>query len=142
MNSNLQEEDTYVIHSLDEITNFDNGGPIQEGVFIQKMLSDLLELKGEIINLRKEVIKNKKTISQLEERKNSYGKEVAKRVNSMLVLINDYGGAMISTDAKEFMGLSKDEFYRTLHCAKNKDLIELLPNHKDGRSYIIKLKSK
>jgi hypothetical protein len=138
----LQEGDTVIIHSSEEFTNFEVKGSIQESIFIQEILSDLLELRREVIKLQKEVSRNKLMIAQLEKKRESYGKEVAKRVGSMLTLINDYGGAMISTDIKEFMGLSKDEFYRTMQCAKNLNLIELLPNPKDGRSYVIKRKPK
>ncbi len=143
IDDDLYEGDTTaVIHLSEEFTNFEGRGSVQESVFIQEILSDLLKLKREVVKLQKEVSKNKQMIIQLERKRDSYGKEVARRVSSMLALINDYGGAMISTDAKKFMGLSKDEFYRTLQCAKSQNVIELLPNLKDGRSYIIKLKFK
>jgi len=143
IDDDLYEGDTTaVIHLSEEFTNFEGKGSVRESVFIQEILSDLLELRRQVIKLQKEVSNNKLMIAQLEKKKDSYGKEVTKRVSSMLTLINDYGGSMISTDAKEFMGLSKDEFYRTLQCAKKHNLIELLPNLKDGRSYIIKLKFK
>lgn len=143
MEDDLNEGDTTaIIHSSEEFTNFEGRGSIRESVFIQEILSNLFELKREVVKLQKEVSKNKLMMVQLERKRDSYGKEVDRRVSSMITLINDYGGAMISTDAKKFMGLSKDEFYRTLQCAKNQNVIELLPNLKDGRSYIIKLKPK
>jgi hypothetical protein len=136
----LQEGDTIATLSVEELAKFEDKNSFQEGILIQEILSNFLELKRDVIRLQKEVSKNKLMIAQLEKKRDSYGKEVAKRVCSMLALINDYGGTMNSTDTKKIMGLSKDEFYRTLQCAKNDNLIELLPNHKDRRSYIIKLK--
>jgi hypothetical protein len=133
----LQEGDTTTEEVL---TNFAGKNSFQEGIFVQEILSNFLELKREVITLKKEVSQNKLMIAQLEKKKESYGKEVTNRVCSMLSLIGDYGGTMTSKDTKRIMGLSKDEFYRTLRCAKNDNLIELLPNRKDGRSYIIKLK--
>lgn len=136
----LQESGTSATFPEEELTTFEGNNLFQEGVILQEILSTFLELQSEVITLKKEVSKNKLLIAQLEKKRDSYGKEVAKRVSSMLSLINDYGGTMISTDIKEIMGLSKDEFYRTLRCAKNENLIEFLPNCKDRRSYIIKLK--
>jgi hypothetical protein len=136
----LQEEDTTATLSVEEFTNFEGKNSFQDGIFIQEILSNFLELKREVITLKREVSKNKLMIAQLEKKRDSYGKEVAKRVCSMLSLINDYGGTMTAKDTKKIMGLSKDEFYRTLRCAKNDNLIELLPNRKDRRSYIITLK--
>jgi hypothetical protein len=115
----LQEEDTTATLSVEEFTNFEGKNSFQDGIFIQEILSNFLELKREVITLKREVSKNKLMIAQLEKKRDSYGKEVAKRVCSMLSLINDYGGTMASKDTKKFMGLSKDEFYRTLQCAKN-----------------------
>lgn len=127
----LSEEDLY---------NFEGKNSFHEGIFVQEILSNFLELKREVITLKMEVSKNNLMITQMKKKKDGYGKKVANRVDSMLSLINDYGGIMTSKDIKKFMGLSKDEFYRTLQCAENDNLIELLPNRKDGRSYIIKLK--
>ncbi|VVB62555.1 Uncharacterised protein [uncultured archaeon] len=138
----LQEEGNIAALSTEELTNFEGKDSFRENIFVQEILSDFLELKREVITLKREVSKNKLMIAQLEKKRDSYGKEVANRVSSMLALINDYGGIMTSKDTKKFMGLSKDEFYRTLRCAKNDNLIELSPNHKDRRSYIIKLKPK
>jgi hypothetical protein len=135
----LQEEETSTL-SEELPTNFPGKNSFQEGIFVQEVLSKFLELKREVNMLKKEVSKNKLQIAQLEKKRDSYGKEVAKRVCSMLSLINDYGGTMTAKDTKKIMGLSKDEFYRTLRCAKNDNLIELLPNRKDRRSYIITLK--
>jgi hypothetical protein len=135
----LHEGDTTTLFE-EVLTNFEGKNSFQEGIFVQEILSNFLELKREVITLKKEVSKNKLMIAQLEKKRDSYGKEVANRVCSMLSLINDYGGAMTSNETKKIMGLSKDEFYRTLRCAKNDNLIELLPNRKDRRSYIIKLK--
>ena len=136
----LQEGDTTATLSEEGLTNFEGKNSFQEGIIVQEILSSFLELKREVITLKREVSKNKLMIAQLEKKRDSYGKEVANRVCSMLALINDYGGIMTSKDTKKIMGLSKDEFYRTLQCAKNDNLIELLPNRKDRRSYIIKLK--
>jgi hypothetical protein len=112
-----------------------------EGDIIRIILSDLHELKIEVITLQREVIKNNQRIAQLENREKPYGSEIHKRVYSMLKLINDYGGSMTSTDVKKIMGLSKDEFYRTVRCAKDESLIVLTPNAKDLRCYTIKIKS-
>ena len=140
MRNDSQEGDTAATHSIEELAKFEGEGSFQEGIFIQEILSDLLKLKKDVVKLQKEVSKNNLMIEQLERKKDSYGKVVAKRASSMLSLINDFGGAMVSTDTKKFMGLSKDEFYRTVQYAKKQDLIELWPNLKDGRNYIIKLK--
>jgi hypothetical protein len=135
----LQEGGTTATLSEDGLTNFEGKNSFQEGTIVQEILSSFLELKREVITLKREVSKNKLMIDQIEKKRDSYGKEVANRVSSMLSLINDYGGIMTSKDTKKLMGLSKDEFYRTLQCAKNDNLIELLPNRKDRRSYIIKV---
>jgi hypothetical protein len=139
MENDLQEWDTTTALSEEDHPNFEGMNSFQEGFFVQEILSNYLELKREVITLKREVSKNKLMIAQLEKKRGSYGKEVANRVSSMLSLITDYGGNMTSKDIREIMGLSKDEFYRTLQCAKNDNLIELLPNHKDRRSYIIKV---
>jgi hypothetical protein len=139
MENDLQEWDTATALSDEDLPSFEGMNSFQEGLLVQEILSNYLELKREVINLKREVSKNKLMIVQLEKERDSYGKEVANRVSSMLSLITDYGGNMCSTDIREIMGLSKDEFYRTLQCAKNDNLIELLPNCKDRRSYIIKV---
>ena len=135
----LQEGGTTATLSEDGLSNFEGKNSFQEGTIVQEILSSFLELKREVITLKMEVSKNKLMIDQIEKKRDSYGKEVTNRVSSMLSLINDYGGIMTSKDTKKLMGLSKDEFYRTLQCAKNDNLIELLPNRKDRRSYIIKV---
>lgn len=113
--------------------------PIERDL-IQIILADLHELKNEVFKLQKEAIKSNQRIAHLEDKKRPYGKEVCKRVYSMLKLINDYGDSMPSADVKKLMGLSKDELYRTLRCAKEESQIELIPNEKDRRGYIIKIK--
>ena len=135
----LQEGGTTATLSEDGLSNFEGKNSFQEGTIVQEILSSFLELKREVITLKMEVSKNKLMIDQIEKKRDSYGKEVTNRVSSMLSLINDYGGIMTSKDTKKLIGLSKDEFYRTLQCAKNDNLIELLPNRKDRRSYIIKV---
>jgi len=139
MENDLQEGDTATALSEQDLPNFEGMNSFQEGLLVQEILSNYLELKREVITLKREVSENKLMIAQLEKKRDSYGKEVANRVSSMLSLITDYGENMCSTDIREIMGLSKDEFYRTLQCAKNDNLIELFPNHKDRRSYIIKV---
>ncbi|MGZ4850186.1 MAG: hypothetical protein ACXV2C_02260 [Candidatus Bathyarchaeia archaeon] len=124
-----------------EVTSLDNNNSIHKGDLMRILLSDLHELKNEVTKLQKEVSKSNQRIAQLEDRKRPYGKEVYTRVYSMLTLINDYGGSMTSITIKRLMGLSKDEFYRTLRCAKDENQIELLPNAKDQRSYVIRTKA-
>ena len=126
---------------LKEVASYDNKNSIHESDLMRILLSDLHELKSEVTKLQKEVSKCNQRIAQLENKKRPYGKEVYKRVYSMLTLINDYGGTMNSTTIKRLMGLSKDEFYRTLRCAKDENQIELMPNAKDQRSYIIKIRA-
>ena len=126
---------------LREVASYDNKNSIHEGDLMRILLSDLHELKGEVTKLQKEVSKCDQRIAQLENKKRPHGKEMYKRVYSMLTLINDYGGTMNSTTIKRLMGLSKDEFYRTLRCAKDENQIELMPNEKDQRSYIIKIRA-
>ena len=125
---------------LKEVASYDKNS-IHESDLMRILLSDLHELKSEVTKLQKEVSKCNQRIAQLENKKRSCGKEVYKRVYSMLTLINDYGGTMNSTTIKRLMGLSKDEFYRTLRCAKDENQIELMPNAKDQRSYIIKIRA-
>jgi len=126
---------------LKEVASYDNKNSIHESDLMRILLSDLHELKSEVTKLQKEVSKCNQRIAQLENKKRPYGREVYKRVYSMLTLINDYGGTMNSTTIKRLMGLSKDEFYRTLRCAKDENQIELMPNAKDQRSYIIKIRA-
>ena len=126
---------------LKEVASYDNKNSIHESDLMRILLSDLHELKSEVTKLQKEVSKCDQRIAQLENKKRPHGKEVYKRVYSMLTLINNYGGTMNSTTIKRLMGLSKDEFYRTLRCAKDENQIELMPNAKDQRSYIIKIRA-
>jgi len=140
MRDGLNDKEIFITSSI-EPNGIEKKNSIDTDIFIKELLSDLHELKGEVIKLQEEILKSEQRISQLEKRKKAYGKEVDKRVYSMLTLISDYGGTMVSKTTKELMGLSKDEFYRTLKCAKEENQIELLPNPKDQRSYIIKIKS-
>ena len=89
--------------------------------------------------LREEVNKNKQRIVSLEDKKKRYGNEVKKRVDSMLLLISDYGGSLTSSSIKAYMGLSKDEFYRTSKYAKEEGLIEVLPDPNDRSGYILNI---
>jgi hypothetical protein len=111
-----------------------------KGAVLLELRDEISELKFEIILLRDEVIKNKQRIIALEGEKKIYGKDVKKRVNSMLLLIKDYGGSLKSSSIKKYMGLSKDELYRTLKCAKEEKLVEVLPDPHDRRGYIINIK--
>ena len=125
-------EDCVNIHSYS--SDFLNGG-----VIFQKFRDEIQELRLEVLLLREEVNKNKQRIVSLEDKKKRYGNEVKKRVDSMLLLISDYGGSLTSSSIKAYMGLSKDEFYRTLKYAKDEGLIEILPNPKDRRGYILNI---
>jgi hypothetical protein len=138
--TNGRHDRNAVVIPLEDNIGSEKKNSIDTTYIIKELLSDLYELKREVIMLRKDVFNSERRIDQIEKRKKEYGKEVDKRVYSMLTLINDYGGSMISKTTKELMGLSKDEFYRTLRCAKEENQIELLPNPKDQRSYIIKIK--
>lgn len=126
----------------DEITSFGTGSKctIPDQVALQYLFHENLELKAELARLREDVSRNKKRISQLEKRKKSYGKQIIKRAEYMVQLIEDYGGMMTSSDVRKRMAFSKDEFYRTIKCAKEHNVIELLPNPDDRRGYIIKNK--
>jgi len=126
---------------LKEVASYDDKNSIHKSDLMRILLSDLHELKSEVAKLQKEVSKCNQRTAQLENKKRPYGREVYKRVYSMLTLINDYGGTMNSTTVKRLMGLSKDEFYRTLRCAKDENQIKLMPNAKDQRSYIIKIRA-
>jgi SMC interacting uncharacterized protein involved in chromosome segregation len=136
----LSEEET-VITQLKEVISLDNKNSLHKDDLMRILLSDLHELNSEVIKLQREVSKCNQRVAQLENKKRPYGKEVYTRVYSLLTLINDYGGSMTSTTVKRLMGLSKDEFYRTLRCAKDENQIDLTPNAKDRRSYIIKTKA-
>jgi DNA-binding MarR family transcriptional regulator len=111
-----------------------------KGAVLLELRDEISELKFEIILLKDEVIKNQQRIISLESEKKNYGKDVKKRVSSMLLLIKEYGGSLKSSSIKKYMGLSKDELYRTLKCAKEEKLIEVLPDPHDRRGYIINIK--
>jgi len=110
-----------------------------KGAIFQELRDEIQELRLEVLLLREEVIKNKQRIVASEGKKKSHGKEVKKRVDSMLLLISDYGGSLTSSSIKAYMGLSKDELYRTLKCAKDEGLIEVLPDPHDRRGYILNI---
>lgn len=110
-----------------------------KNVIFQELREEVRELRLEIHFLREEIINNRKRIIVLESKKKSHGKEVKKRVDSMILLISDYGGSLTSSSIKTYMGLSKDELYRTLKCAKDEGLIEVLPDPRDRRRYILNI---
>ena len=110
-----------------------------KGAIFQELSEEISELRFELLLLREEIIKNRQRIIALESKKKSHGNEVKKRVDSMLLLINDYGGSLTSSSIKTYMGLSKDELYRTLKCAKDEGLIEVLPDPRDRRGYILNI---
>ena len=110
-----------------------------KGTTFQELHEEIDELRFVVLLLREEIIKNRQRIIALESKKKSHGKEVKKRVDSMLLLICDYGGSLTSSSIKKYMGLSKDELYRTLKCAKDDGLIEVLPDPRDRRGYILNM---
>jgi hypothetical protein len=111
-----------------------------KGLVLQELRDEISEIKFDILLLREEILKNKQRLIFLENGKNNYGEDVKKRVNSMILLIKDYGGSLTSSSIKKYMGLSKDELYRTLKCAKEEGLVEFLPDPRDRRGYIITIK--
>ena len=112
-----------------------------KGAIFQELRDQISELRLEVLLLREEVIKNKQCIIALESKKKKHGEEVKRRVDSMLLLIRDYGGSLTSSSIKAYMGLSKDELYRTLKCAKDEGLIEVLPDPNDRRGYVLNINS-
>jgi len=112
-----------------------------KNAFFQELRDEVKELRLEIHFLREELIKDRQRIIALESKKKSHGKEVKKRVDSMILLINDYGGSLTTSSVKAYMGLSKDELYRTLKCAKDEGLIEVLPDPRDRRGHILNIDS-
>lgn len=110
-----------------------------KNVIFQELREEVKELRLEIHFLREELIKDRQRIIVLESKKKSHGKEVKKRVDSMILLINDYGGSLTTSSIKTYMGLSKDELYRTLKCAKDEGLIEILPDPRDRRGRILNI---
>ena len=117
---------------------------IPDSALMDMMLSEILELRAEIKRLKEDVFSNlhqdRQRIMKLENRNKSFGKAVNDRVTYMLELINDYGGSMTSAMIKKQLALTKDELYRTVKCAKERGLIEISPNPKDRREYIVKPK--
>ena len=64
-----------------------------KGAIFQELRDQISELRLEVLLLREEVIKNKQCIIALESKKKKHGTEVKRRVDSMLLLIRDYGGS-------------------------------------------------
>jgi DNA-binding MarR family transcriptional regulator len=110
-----------------------------KNAIFQELRDEVRDLRLEIHFLNEELIKNRQRIIVLESKKKSPGKEIKKRVDSMILLISDYGGSLASSSIKTYMGLSKDELYRTLKCAKDEGLIEILPDPRDRRGYILNI---
>ncbi len=110
-----------------------------KNAIFQELRDEVKELRLEIHFLREELIRDRQRIIVLESKKKSHGKEVKKRVDSMILLINDYGGTLTTSSIKAYMGLSKDELYRTLKCAKDEGLIEVLPDPRDRRGHILNI---
>ncbi len=113
-----------------------------KNAIFQELRDEVKVLSQEIHFLREELIKDRKRIIALESKKKCYGEDVKKRVDSMILLINDYGGSLGSSSVKTYMGLSKDELYRTLKCAKDEGLIEVLPDPRDRRGHILNINFK
>ena len=110
---------------------------------INKLRDEIIELRGlreDVQKLREESSRNRQAIRILKDRRESYGDEIKHRVESMIKLIEDYGGAMESPSIKGMLGLSKDEFYRALCFARKSNCIEVFTNPKDRRSHILKLR--
>jgi DNA-binding MarR family transcriptional regulator len=121
-----------------ENTHPNSSDSLKNAIF-QELRDEVRELRLEIFFLKDELIKDRQRIIDLESKKKSHGKEVKKRVDSMILLINDYGGSLTTSSIKAYMGLSKDELYRTLKCAKDEGLIEVLPDPRDRRGYILNI---
>ena len=109
------------------------------GVMLQELLDEVGCLKHEINQLQKEVTRHQQRIDFLERRKKIYGKDIRNRVDSMLRLIEDYGGSLKSSSIKTYMGLSKDELYRTIKCARESGMIEVQPDPSDRRGSIVNI---
>jgi DNA-binding MarR family transcriptional regulator len=116
----------------------DSSDSLKNAIF-QELREEVRHLSFEVRFLREELLKDKQRIIALESKKKSHGKEVKKRVDSMILLINDYGGSLTTSSVKAYMGLSKDELYRTLKCAKDEGLIEVLPDPRDRRGHILNI---
>jgi DNA-binding MarR family transcriptional regulator len=110
-----------------------------KNAIFQELRDEVRDLRLEIHFLKEELIKDRQRIIVLESKKKGHGKEVKKRVDSMILLISDYGGSLTTSSIKTYMGLSKDELYRTLKCAKDEGLIEILPDPRDRRGYILNI---
>lgn len=134
-------KDVFSESGVHSVTKSESERFVSDQVAFQYLLDEFLELKTEIAKLNKDVLKSRKRITQLEKRKKSYGNVVTQRMGSMLVLLEDYGGSMSTSDIKSFMGLSKDELYRTLKCARDNRVVELFPNPDDRRGYVVQIKS-
>ncbi len=122
----------------DEGTRSLTSNLLKSAIF-QEFRDEIDTLKMELLHLNREILRDRQRIMNLERGKKSYGKDVKKRVESMLLLIRDYGGSMKSSSIKKYMGLSKDELYRTLKCAREEGLIEALPDPKDRRGSLISI---
>lgn len=136
--ASVNDEEIMTVSSYKEIyTRLSNPAP---NILLEEILLEVHALKEEVLKLREETSRSRQMILALEKRNESYGYEIRSRIASMLRLIGDYGGAMTSASVKSLMGLSKDEFYRTLKCGRDENLIEIQPNPKDRRGYIIRIK--
>lgn len=106
---------------------------------LQELWDEIGDLKHEINQLQNEVTRHKQRIDFLERRKKIYGKDIKNRVDSMLRLIEDYGGSLKSSSIKTYMGLSKDELYRTIKCARESGIIEVQPDPGDRRGSMVNI---
>ena len=75
------------------------------GVMLQELLDEVGCLKHEINQLQKEVTRHQQRIDFLERRKKIYGKDIRNRVDSMLRLIEDYGGSLKSSSIKTIISI-------------------------------------
>lgn len=141
MFDNLSREDADSSRSDPCEANLSFPSNLIKNDLFQKFQNEISELKLEILLLREEILKNRQRIIALESKKKSHGKDVRRRVDSMLLLLVDYGGSLNSSSIKAYMGLSKDELYRTLKCARDEDLIEVSPDPRDRRGYILSIKT-
>ncbi|MDD1733567.1 MAG: MarR family transcriptional regulator [Methanothrix sp.] len=137
----LSGEDAHDFRSDACEVNLPGASDVLRDAISKKIREEIGELKLEILLLKEEVLKNRQRIISLESKKNRQGKEVRRRVDSMLLLLIDYGGSLTSSSVKAYMGLSKDELYRTLKCAREEGLVEALPDPHDRRGYILNIKT-
>lgn len=138
--ASMKDEDIMTLSSYKDIYAHPSTSSLTPSRLLEEILMEMHALKEEVLKLREETSRNRQMILALEKRNESYGYEIRSRISAMLRLIEDYGGAMTSTSVKSLMGLSKDEFYRTLKCGRDENLIEIQPNPKDRRGYIIRIK--